>query len=91
MGRAPTNRGTTCTVDDCETGAYSRNMCKKHYTRLQRRGTTDLLPRPARRNAPESDFDPTKGLRRYIEDRRRRGIPPEGILMEGEYDPRRTS
>lgn len=37
----------TCSVEDCETSAYCRRLCVKHYTRLTTRGSVDLKPRPS--------------------------------------------
>lgn len=33
----------TCSVEGCPTGAWQTGMCQKHYTRMRRTGTTELL------------------------------------------------
>ena len=39
-------KATRCSVDGCDRGApIVCSMCKMHYQRMQKRGTTDLLPR----------------------------------------------
>lgn len=38
-----------CSVDNCSNLVSSRGLCRKHYSRLRRTGTTELLPRKNRR------------------------------------------
>lgn len=42
----------TCSVDECDSESEKRGLCGKHYRRLQRTGTTDLIvkPKPPRDN-----------------------------------------
>lgn len=36
-----------CSVEGCKNYAYAKGLCKKHYQRLKRKGTTDdPAPRP---------------------------------------------
>ncbi len=32
-----------CTVSECETGHYSKGLCRKHYERFRKNGTTESL------------------------------------------------
>lgn len=41
-----TKSSKTCSVPKCEGKHYGRGMCWKHYLRMRRHGTTDLLVRP---------------------------------------------
>jgi hypothetical protein len=60
-----------CKVTDCETPKNSKGFCKKHYDRMLKHGTTELLPRRfKKRRVEEDDFEtpeyktPVKFLRR---------------------------
>lgn len=41
-----------CAIDDCQNAAEVSGICRKHYMRRRRHGTTDLLPRPTRQADP---------------------------------------
>lgn len=36
-------RKPKCTIEDCERGNYAKNLCRIHYERQRRHGSTDLI------------------------------------------------
>ena len=76
----------TCSVDDCTNTAHSRGVCRKHYARLLRNGTTELRSRPATRTADGAKKKPTPAQATHLT-----AAPawqPGTLDHRPEYDPR---
>ncbi len=56
------HRGKPCTVEDCDQPNRGNGYCLKHYTRLRRRGSTDLIPRPVVHHLSDVDKENLTGV-----------------------------
>lgn len=63
-----------CIEEGCTTEATARGLCKRHYNRHWQAGTF----------APGKPGILPAGIQKMMAGRRRRGIPAEGVLFEGE-------